>query len=218
MDKPNFKLERLALKKGYELVIGVDEVGRGALAGPVVAGAVAISNLPLGLTRGKQFSNWETLGIDDSKKLTVKKREELAKIIKRNAFWGIGEVGVVTINKIGIVKATEKAMRIAVAKINQRKAFVLIDAFHVKYIPGVGLSNQKAIVRGDQKALSIAAASIIAKVHRDKILYRLYKNYKHYKCYKWNKNKGYGTADHIKAVKKHGVTRHHRLAFVKNII
>lgn len=185
---------------GYELVIGVDEVGRGALAGPVVAGAVAF----LAPTR--------IIGIKDSKKLTAKTRETLAKLIKAEARWGIGEVGVGTINRVGIVKATEKAMRQAVAKVRQGKCQVLVDAFHVKYIPGVGLKNQQAIIKGDEKVLEISAASIIAKVYRDALMAKI-KN-----RYGWKRNKGYGTVEHIRALKKFGVTRLHRLAFVKKLV
>lgn len=210
---PDLKHEEQLWKKGYDLVIGVDEVGRGAIAGPVVAGACAISNF--------QFSIFKNLGIDDSKRLTVRKREELDKIIRKEARWGIGEVGVATINKVGIVKATEKAMRSAIAncklkikncKFQNKKVFVLVDAFHVKYIPGVGLPNQKGIIKGDQKVLSIAAASIIAKVYRDELMANT-KN-----RYGWKRNKGYGTAEHLAKIKKYGLTKLHRLAFVKNII
>lgn len=198
------------------MIIGVDEVGRGALAGPVVAGAVAFKK-----------STWGQ--IDDSKRLTARKREELNKVIRQQAIVGIGEVGVAGINKIGIAKATAVAMRQAIAKVKSQKlkvkspsknskTFVLVDAFHVKYIPGVGLANQRAMVKGDQKVLSIAAASIIAKVYRDKVMRKIHRNNPGYREYRWDRNKGYGTADHLAAIKRHGITRLHRLAFVKNII
>ncbi|MCL4390329.1 MAG: ribonuclease HII [Patescibacteria group bacterium] len=203
--KPDFGFEKQAWRRGYKTVIGVDEVGRGALAGPVVAGAVSLKRTVL-------FKNGSFLDeIDDSKRLSAKKREELAKIIKQNAAWGIGEASVSFINKHGIVKATAKAMRSAVAQVAGDRQFVLVDAFHIKYIPGVGLANQRAIIKGDQKSLSIAAASIIAKVHRDRLM-------KKRSVYGWRQNKGYGTAKHIAAIKKHGPSRFHRLAFVKNFI
>jgi len=204
MVKPDFRFEKGYWKKGYGVVIGVDEVGRGALAGPVVAGAVA-------LKRGDSLLG---IGIDDSKRLAAKKREGLAKIIRKDAAVGIGEVGVAYINRHGIVKATQKAMRKSIANLKLHKnpkIFVLVDAFHVKYIPGVGLENQKAIIKGDQKSISIAAASIIAKVYRDKLMVRLGKKYPKYK---WRENKGYGTEKHLAAIKKHGPTKLHRLAFL----
>lgn len=212
--RPTFWYEKRAVGQGYDLVIGVDEVGRGAFAGPVVAGAVAFGS--------ESFKNWVDLGIDDSKRLRARSREGLAKIIRENALWGIGEIGVATINKIGVARATQKAMRQAINKINKnnkgnKKTFVLVDAFHVKYIPGIGLPNQRGIIKGDQKVISIAAASIIAKVYRDRIMTRLSRQNR-YNRYCWGRNKGYGTKDHQEAIKKYGTTRLHRLAFVKNII
>lgn len=208
---PTLWHERRAMGRGYRAVIGVDEVGRGALAGPVVAGAVAISN--------SQLAIFKNIGIDDSKRLRPRTREWLAKVIKKNAVWGIGEIGVAKINKLGIARAVAMAMRSAVKRVRDSSAnarnYVLVDAFHVKYVPGVGLKNQKAIVKGDQKSLSIAAASIIAKVYRDKLMYKLYKNYK---SYSWGKNKGYGTKEHLAAIGKFGVSRLHRLAFVKKFL
>lgn len=205
MKKPDFKFEKQAWRKGYKLVIGVDEVGRGALAGPVVAAAVA-------LVQGEE---WEKLGIDDSKRLRPRTRERLAKIIQEKAKVGVGEVGVTMINRLGITKATAMAMRSAVAKVQKDRSFVLVDAFHVKYVPGVGLKNQKAIVKGDQKSLSIAAASIIAKVYRDALMKKLARKRP---GYGWGRNKAYGTAEHQRAIRKLGLTRHHRLAFVKKFL
>lgn len=216
--KPGFRFEKEVQKKGFGVVIGVDEVGRGALAGPVVAGAVAFKKeqFLLRTVLSKKSPSWSE--IDDSKRLAAKKREELAKIIKKHARWGIGETDVVTINRVGIVKATEMAMRKAIKQIKADKTFVLLDAFHVKYISGVGLLNQKAIVKGDQKSISIAAASIVAKVHRDRLMLKVHKVNKVNKVYGWDKNKGYGTAHHIKAIRKYGVTKLHRKKFVENFI
>ena len=221
MDKPDLKVEKEMCRRGYQVVIGVDEVGRGALAGPVVAGACAIYNLQFKIYNKNsnfklQISNWESLGIDDSKRLSAQKREELSKIIRKYAMVGIGEVGVADINKCGIVKATQKAMRSALRQAQGKhykkaRIFVLVDAFHVKYIPGVGLKNQKAIIKGDRKSVSIAAASIVAKVHRDKMMVKLGRKYPKYG---WKQSKGYGTKKHLAAIRKYGVTRLHRLAFL----
>lgn len=211
--KPHLKYERELWAKGYTLIIGVDEVGRGSFAGPLVAGAVALEI--------KSDISWEKVGINDSKKLSSKKREELDKIIRKNAWgYGIGEVGVAYINKFGIAKATGKAMRQAVAQVrraagNNLRTFVLVDAFHVKYIPGVGLKNQKGIIRGDQKSMSIASASIIAKAHRDKLMGKLGKKYPKYH---WVVNKGYGTKEHREAIRKFGLSKLHRKLFVREIL
>lgn len=226
---PTFSLEKRLWKRGYHLVIGVDEAGRGALAGPVVAGAVAfltpqnqkkIKNKIL--TEIKKISR---AGIDDSKRLTSKTRLKLAAEIKKCCqSYAFASESVGTINRIGIVKATEKAMRRAIArvqsancKVQSREAFVLVDGRHVKYIPGIGLKNQKNIFDGDRKCISIAAASILAKVHRDGLMEKLATKQK-YKKYHWEKNKGYGTKRHIKAIKRYGLTRMHRKRFVRKII
>lgn len=232
MNKPDFSYERSLAKRGYTLIIGVDEVGRGAFAGPVVASAVVF----------KTIQNSELIiqncGIDDSKRLRPKERQILAKIIKDNAIqFAVAEVGVGTINRIGIGKATEKAMRKAVLRVmlnspalprgrfqhpmeipkqvrddREVRPFLLVDAFYVKYVTGIGLKHQKAIVKGDQKSISIAAASILAKVYRDRLMKRLGKKYKRYN---WGKNKGYGTSDHQQAIKKFGITKYHRRVFVE---
>lgn len=201
--KPNFRFEREISKKGHHIILGVDEVGRGSLAGPVVASAVCLD--------GRE-KYWQDLGINDSKKLSPKRRQVLAKIIRKEALgWGIGEASASYIDRHGIVKATARAMRQAVKNCRRSHVFLLIDAFNVKYVPGIGLKNQLAIIKGDEKSLSIAAASIIAKVHRDKMMTRLGKIYPRYH---WQKNKGYGTPMHIGALKKHGPCRLHRKCFM----
>lgn len=198
---PDFILEKKFIDRKY-VVLGVDEVGRGALAGPVVAAAVCLGSL----------NNWDSIGLNDSKKLSPKKRQELSKIIRREAAgWGIGEASASYIDRYGIVKATARAMRQAVRNCRQNHIFLLIDAFHIKYVPGVGLKNQMPIIKGDEKSLSIAAASIIAKVHRDNLMSKLHKKYPRYH---WRDNKGYGTADHIKALKTSGTCRLHRRCFM----
>lgn len=226
MALPNFFFEKNYWKKDF-LVIGVDEVGRGALAGPVVSAAVAF--LPPKLKT--KFPDWETVdfsavGINDSKKLTSRKRGYFSKLIKRHSLcWGIGETSPGLIDSRGIVWATQKSMRQAVKNAQRRlkyrlggkywqiNSFLLIDAFHVKYVPGIGLKNQKPIIKGDEKSISIAAASIIAKVYRDDLMSKLSCSFGRWKLYGWEKNKGYGTKSHKIAIKNHGISRQHRKSF-----
>lgn len=199
---PNFFWEKKLLKAGFKIVAGLDEVGRGSFAGPIVAGAVAFA-------RDQKLK----VRIDDSKKLTAKQREEAGHWIKRNALaWGVGEVGVSKINRFGIKKAGETAFRIAISKV--KPDFILIDAFYIPYVRGLRRRRQKAIINGDEKSISIAAASIIAKVYRDKLMLKLGKEPK-YRKYGWASNKGYGTREHQTAIKKYGLTRQHRKAFVE---
>lgn len=211
MQLPNFRNEKTLWRKKY-LVIGVDEVGRGAIAGPVVAAAVTFGPAQI-----------KNLGIriDDSKRLTEKQREKASKWIKKNCLgWAVGEASASYINRYGIVKATHKAFRIAIKKLIDNyarvrplhKAFLLTDAFHIKYVKGIGLKNQKAIIHGDQKSVSIASASIIAKVYRDNLMRKLHK--KHRK-YLWYKNKGYGTKKHLMSVATYGITLFHRKLFLR---
>lgn len=220
--KPSFKFEKPLWKKGY-LVIGVDEVGRGAIAGPVVASAVAFATNSEQRTKDPSTTlgtSLEQIGIDDSKRLTAKRREVLAKVIKKRALaYGIGETGVGTINSIGIKKATERAMRRAIKNVQfkmynlqlrRKKIYILLDGYYVKYLPG-GMKNQKAIVKGDQKSISIAAASIIAKLYRDHKMRLLDKKYPHYQ---FGQHKGYGTKKHKDAILKFGETIYHRQKFV----
>ena len=228
---PNFSEEKKFWKKGYSLVIGVDEVGRGAFAGPLVAAAVTWQR-----NQNFQFpiSNFQ-LKIDDSKRLKPNERKRASKWIKENCMgYGVGEVGVATINKVGIGKATAMAMRKAIAGImyqvvsikykkipntkyilHNTKPFVLSDAFHIKYLRGIGLRNQKAIKKGDQKSISIAAASILAKVYRDSLMQKFTKRYRKYR---WGRNKGYGTKIHQEAIIKYGITSLHRRQFVETFL
>lgn len=200
--------EKKLWKKGYEFIIGIDEVGRGAFAGPVVVGAVIFS-------KNVKISD----GINDSKLLSPRNREKLDKEIRTCAqFCSIAEIGLSVINKVGIGKATSIAFRKVIGKIiskfqiipNKNNIFVLVDGFHVKYIKGIGLKNQKAIIKGDRKSISIAAASIIAKVYRDDLMRSLHKKYPRYH---FDINKGYGTKKHQAAIKKHGLSKIHRKSF-----
>jgi len=219
MKKPSFKEEKKIWKRGCEFVIGVDEVGRGSFAGPVVAGAVVFGKD----TPCMRLTRSILAGINDSKLLSVKKREILSKSIKKEAmFYSIAAIGVSVINKLGIKKASEKAFRKAVSSIISKtskkseysiqntKYYLLADGFHIKHVGGIGLINQKAIIKGDRKSISIAAASIIAKVYRDKLMKKL--NIK-YPGYGFAKNKGYGTKFHQIALKKHGLTEIHRTSY-----
>lgn len=235
MRKPDFSFEKKYWIRGFEFVIGIDEVGRGPLAGPVVAGAVAIK---FKIQNSKFENNKEIikLGIDDSKKLTAKKRKELAKEIPNYFHVGIGESSVSDINRLGIVKASEKAMLRAINELIARNfkskvqisnqiqssnfidfsnIYLLVDGFRLKHFAFKDFENQEEIIRGDGKSISIAAASIMAKVYRDKLMTRLAGKYPHHG---WERNKGYGTKEHIKAIKNHGVTKYHRNLFVDNII
>src|SRR3972149_2810965 len=201
--QPNFSFEKALWKKGYKFIAGVDEVGRGCFAGPVVAGCVVFSHKPYKLGN---------IRVDDSKKLSLKQRREASFWIKENALvWGIGEASVSLINRIGMGKATKVAFRRAIKAVNKKLDFLLIDAFYIPYVRGLKRKNQKAIVDGDEKSITIAAASIIAKVYRDSLMKKL--SSKHPK-YGWERNKGYGTKEHLGALRKYGLTRHHRKQFV----
>tara|TARA_B100000579_G_C22712250_1_gene795196 strand:- start:175 stop:759 length:585 start_codon:yes stop_codon:yes gene_type:complete len=183
------------------LVCGCDESGRGALAGPVVASAVILPN------------NFDCPKINDSKKLSFKIREELSyKIKKESLFWSVGIVDCIEIDKINILNASIKAMHLAIETIQKKNTTIkigllLIDGnkfYNYQSIP------HRCIIRGDAKYKSIAAASIIAKTCRDKLMQKLaIKN----TCYNWENNKGYPTKKHKIAIKKHGITKHHRKSF-----
>jgi len=206
--RPNFRVEK-KLWKRFTYVAGVDEVGRGCFAGPVVAGCVVFaqhSQIP------------RSVRIDDSKKITPRQREKGAKWIKENATsWGVGEVSTSVINRLGMAKATKTAFRKSVSEARKRLGksidYLLIDAFFIPYVRGNPKGRQMAIVAGDEKSLSIAAASMIAKVYRDRIMLKLGKKPK-FKKYGWGRNKGYGTKAHQLAIKKYGITRYHRKDFV----
>ena len=184
----------------YGLICGIDEVGRGPLAGPVVAGAVILP------------ADCEILYLNDSKKLSPAKREELYEVICREAVGiGLGFAGPERIDEINILQATYEAMRQAIGKLNPQPDVLLNDAVT---IPGVGI-RQVPIIKGDAKSVSIAAASIVAKVTRD----RLMEEYeKVYPGYGFAANKGYGAATHIEALKKYGPTPIHRRSFLTHFI
>lgn len=209
---PDLRYEKELWKKGY-IVIGVDEVGRGAFAGPLVVGGVIFHPK-------SNIKYLENLGINDSKKLSPNTRRSLSKIIQKETLaYHISAINVAEINRIGVGKATFCCMRDVVRSLYNRtfndKHFVLVDGFHIKYLKNIGLKNQKGIVGGDGICLSIAAASIIAKVYRDNHMKRL--SAKH-PMYGWSRNKGYGTFFHRKALSKFGKTKLHRTQFIRNFV
>lgn len=191
------QIEREILGAGYEYVIGVDEVGRGPLAGPVVTAAVI---LPL---EEKKIVE----GVDDSKKLSAKKREKLAEEIKKAALaYAICRVEAETIDEINILQATRLCMKQAVEKLPSVSGMVLVDG-NMKL--DVSLP-QRSVIHGDAISYSIGAASILAKVFRDSLM----DDYaKEYPVYGFEKNKGYGTAAHIAAIREYGLCPLHRRTF-----
>ena len=190
----NYQYERDLINKGITLIAGVDEVGRGPLIGPVVAAAVI---LPV---------NYKLDGLTDSKKLSEKKREEYFKIIQQDAVAiGIGVVNEKVIDEINIYEATKVAMKDAINNLKIKPEYVLIDAMKLELdVPVI------SIIKGDLKSLSISAASVIAKVTRDHMLYEMDQEFP---MYDLKSNKGYGTKKHIEAIKQYGITKYHRVSF-----
>ncbi|KKR81477.1 MAG: Ribonuclease HII [Candidatus Daviesbacteria bacterium GW2011_GWA1_41_61] len=206
---PTLDIEIKLWESGYSYVCGLDEVGRGCFAGPVVVGAVVF---PKDVVLPE--------GIADSKLLKPQTRERLAEEIKKVALgWSIAEISVRDINNMGIGKATQKAFRKAVISVKPKPDFVVFDAFYnlnvVKiassaYIKHLTRKRQQAVKDGDKICASISAASIIAKVYRDKLMVNLHQKYPYYG---FAKHKGYGTKAHQEAIKKHGLCRIHRKSF-----
>ena len=194
---PTFEYEQKLWSAGIAHIAGVDEVGRGCFAGPVVAAAVVLPS---------DFN--ATDKINDSKKLSAKVREALSDIIKQHALaYAISEVDVPTINKIGIGKAAQQAFYTAVMDLKITPEHILIDAFPISMIAE---ETQTPIIRGDATSISIAAASIIAKVYRDKRMEELHKDFE---AYDFVTNKGYGTKVHREAIAKFGLCDLHRTSF-----
>jgi len=193
---PSFRHEKLLWKKGYKQIVGLDEVGRGAFAGPLVAAAVILP---------KKF---KSKGIKDSKLLTPMKRELFSKYIIKNVLnYSISEVSINYINKHGVGEATHKAFRDCLKRLKDNFDFVLVDGFKIK---GVEENRQEGIIHGDRISVSIAAASIIAKVYRDNLMVKLHRRYP---LYNFAKNKGYGTKFHRQAIKNFGLCKIHRKSF-----
>jgi len=197
-------------KQGYRYIAGVDEVGRGPLAGPVVTAAVVLPE------------DFAVLGVDDSKKLSEKRREELYdQILDGCLAYGIGMADHKVIDEINILQATKKAMRDAISACDlqlrvksggaadARIDFVLLDAVNLDGL----YKPQHAVIKGDSKVLAIAAASIVAKVTRDRMMVQFAEEYP---WYAFEKNKGYGTAAHYEGLREHGTCPIHRMTFLKN--
>lgn len=192
--------ERGCWEAGYELVAGIDEVGRGPLAGPVVAAAVILPK------------ECKIEGVNDSKKLSAKKREELYDVILEKALsYGIGIVSNERIDEINILQATYEAMREALSQLSPKADYILADAVTIPMVS----TPQRGIIKGDAKSMSIGAASIVAKVYRDRLMEAFDEVYP---GYGFGANKGYGSAEHIEGIKKLGITPIHRKTFVKNFL
>ena len=178
-----------------KIIAGVDEVGRGSLIGPVYAAAVILNK-----SINKKI-------LKDSKKLSKSQREILAKYIKKNSIWATGKATVKEIEKINILHASLLAMKRAIIKLKKKPSLVLVDG---NKLPNIKNYKINFVIKGDQKIPSISAASIIAKVTRDKKIAGLGKKFQ---GYNWHKNYGYGTKEHLKAIKTLGITPHHRKTF-----
>lgn len=196
----DYSYEKLAIEKGFKTVCGIDEAGRGPLAGPVYAAAVI---LPIDL---------EIDGLNDSKKLTEKKREALFDVICEKAIsYSIGIATEKEIDEINILNATFLAMRRAVDGLSVKPDYALIDG---NQHPGLSIQDE-TVVKGDGKSMSIAAASILAKVSRDRFMLEIAEKYPEY-CFE--KHKGYGTKLHYEMIEKYGVSPVHRRSFLKKIL
>lgn len=201
MDKKDWLLyENEAYKNGYSCVCGVDEAGRGPLAGPVFAAAVVLP---------KDFI---IEGVNDSKKLTEKKREEFFGIIKEKSLdYSIASASETEIDEVNILNATFLAMKRAIENLKIKPDFALIDG---NRLPKLGI-DAKSVIKGDSLSESIAAASILAKVERDKYMLKMSKIYPEYF---FEKHKGYGTKLHVEMLRKYGPSKIHRKSFLKKIL
>ena len=178
-----------------KIIAGVDEVGRGSLIGPVYAAAVILNK-----SINKKL-------LKDSKSLKKSRREILSKYIKKNSIWAIGRASIKEIEKNNILNASLLAMKRAIKKLKKKPTLILIDGNKVPIIENY---NLRSIIKGDQKIPSISAASIVAKVARDKMITKIAKKFK---GYYWDQNYGYGTKQHLKAIKSLGITSQHRKTF-----
>jgi len=203
MKYPNFREEKKLWRKGYKYIVGIDEVGRGPLAGPVVAVAFTVKEF--------QISNFKFQKIKDSKQLSFKKREEIYEVLKANPNieWGIGRVSEKVIDRINILEATKLAMKRAVKNLERKCShtdFLIIDGNF-----GINMDiAQKLIIKADEKVFSCAAASIVAKVTRDKMMFKYHKKYPDYR---FDKHKGYPTKLHRQIIKQCGFCKIHRKSF-----
>jgi ribonuclease HII len=193
MSLPNFEIENSYLMLHPRFICGVDESGRGSLIGPVIAGAVIFDQ-----TKSSQ-------GINDSKLISAKKREELYEYITTHHIWAVGSASLEEIEEFNILNATKLACQRAIENLRIQPKIILVDG-NMKF----GDERFVSIIKGDQKSISIAAASIIAKVTRDKIARELHIEFPDYD---WQQNKGYGTFAHRNAIKKYGISKYHRRSF-----
>lgn len=194
------EFEKEAAAKGYKAVCGVDEAGRGPLAGPVCAAAVILPE------------NTIIEGVNDSKKLSEKKREALFDVIKEQALsYSIAFASVQEIEEMNILNATMLAMKRAVEGLDVKADYAMIDG---NRLPNLDIDSE-FIIKGDAKSMSIACASILAKVSRDRLLYKYAEEFPEYS---FDKHKGYGTKVHVEALKKYGPCKYHRLSFLTKIL
>lgn len=195
------KFEKELYQNGFSPIAGIDEAGRGPIAGPVVAGAVIMPH------------EYYLEGLNDSKKLTFKKREEYFERIKRDADWGVGIVTNEEIDQINIFQATKLAMKRAVEQLSNQPEHLLIDAMELDNLSYA----QTSLVKGDERSVSIAAASVMAKVTRDRMMAELATEYP---MYHFHNNQGYGTKEHLSALARYGASPVHRRSFapVKDLL
>ena len=213
MQKLDFAFENNLRSKGLKFIGGVDEVGRGSIAGPLVAACVVF---------GRGVILPEDIVVRDSKKMTENQRQKTCIWIKENALsWGVGEVSVDTINKKGIVNAVTsgfyRSVKEVEVSIKGRLDYLLIDGTNIPKIRELAHVEQNTIPGADTKIFSVSAASIVAKVYRDNLMEKL-GFLQEFAVYKWDKNKGYGTAEHKEAPISHGITPHHRTQFVESFL
>ena len=185
-----------------KIIAGVDEVGRGSLIGPVFAAAVIFKK------------NLDKKKFKDSKQLSKEKRNSLEKYIKKNSIWAIGSASLKEIEKLNILNASLLAMKRSIKKLKLKPSITLIDG---NKLPELNGYKVKYVIKGDQKISEISAASIIAKVARDRFITKMSKEFTKYS---WDKNFGYPTKQHVNAIKKYGITKHHRRTFapIHNIL
>ena len=187
--------ERKALANGYKYIAGIDEAGRGPLAGPVVAAAVILP------------ADFILLGLTDSKKLNEKTRDEFYEVIVEEAIsYGVAVISNQVIDQINILEATKQAMRTSLDELNPEPDHVLIDSVKLE---GLRYSSE-SIIKGDQKSITIAAASVLAKVSRDRLMKEIHDQYP---MYDFKSHQGYGTKHHLEMLAEYGVTEHHRTSF-----
>ena len=194
---PTYQIEDEIKRQGYVNIAGVDEVARGTLVGSVVAAAVIIPD---------KFISKLIYRVNDSKKLSARKRNELYDLITDNCDYGIGIISNEIIDEINIFNATKLAMKLSLSEIGIAD-YALIDGNAI--LDDMGFSQQP-VIKGDSKSISIASASIVAKVTKDRIMDELHKEWPQYG---WNKNRGYGTRLHTEAIERYGITPYHRKSF-----